>query len=303
VLVSEGLIERKQWSGTFVSGLPVTTYVAMLANADALSAMSGHYLRTIVSAARDHIEGSGHRVLPAFGHGTADEEILDSVQLLTRPVTKGLVGILSTVRVETVSELIEQAGIPLVSIDLGTASSRYAVVLDLARMADIAAEQMRARGYEDFAVMSHAQVDEASGGMEGPCAASWLGRAFAALPPDRVITIRWSWDMADAYHAFKRAWSRPDRPRAVFFADDAICDAATRAILELGIKVPEELGVITHANAGRHFHFPLPLARIEFDPAQAVAMAWDMREKLLAGQTLEEPVRSVLPQWREGRSI
>lgn len=88
-----------------------------------------------------------------------------------------------------------------------------------------------------------------------------------------------------------------------FFFDDGICDVATRAILELGIKVPEELAIVTHANVGRQFSFPVEFTSIGWDAGEVVNAAWQMLEKLISGRSVWEPVTKVAPHLRMGQSI
>jgi len=103
------------------------------------------------------------------------------------------------------------------------------------------------------------------------------------------------------FQLFLRAGSR--RRRAVFFMDDNPADAGTRAILELGIKVPEQLAIVTHGNAGRSFSFPVPLTCIEFDPAEVTQTAWAMLQKLIEDKPVEEPTVWIAPRLRQGKFL
>ena len=120
---------------------------------------------------------------------------------------------------------------------------------------------------------------------------------------DRLIRVPWTIDYGEAYSVFKRWWSRPNRPRAVYFWDDALCDVVIHAILELGIKVPEDLAVLTFANRGKEFRFPTPLTSIGFDPVEAAGAGCDMLRRLVSGQGVDQPVVRLFPTIRDGDSL
>jgi DNA-binding LacI/PurR family transcriptional regulator len=76
------------------------------------------------------------------------------------------------------------------------------------------------------------------------------------------------------------------RPRAVFFRDDCICDMAIRTILELGIRVPQELSFFTHLSEGRQSAFPVPLSAVGFSTAHAASLSCDLLFRLIKDRSL-----------------
>jgi len=304
-LASQGLIERKQKSGTYVSTALGTTTVAIVANADLLTASTSYYFRRLVQEARRLIRESGRRPVAAYGHGNTLQACLDSIDVLTRPAEGKLLGVLSTMPLGSAAERLKEAGISAVDIGAGLPVGKHSVIFDYARLTEMGAQRLLSAGYADFAVMC---VHPASG--ETDMEANGLGEMLLHLQEkavdfraDRLIPVPGSYDLKQTYHIFKQVWASAKRPRAIFFCDDGICDVATRAILELGIKVPEELAIVTHANKGRTFHFPVPLTCVEFDPAAAVRAAWGMLEKLMTGERVDDPVVRIPPHWREGKSV
>ena len=69
----------------------------------------------------------------------------------------------------------------------------------------------------------------------------------------------------------------------VFFTDDFIARGGMCAILEAGLKVPEDLGVITFSNRGNMPFFPLKLTKIEADPFDLAHMIVDEILRRIAG--------------------
>jgi DNA-binding LacI/PurR family transcriptional regulator/DNA-binding transcriptional regulator YhcF (GntR family) len=55
-------------------------------------------------------------------------------------------------------------------------------------------------------------------------------------------------------------------PQAIYFADDYLAQGALTALLAAGVRIPDQVQVITHANRNLGPVFPLPLTRVELDP-------------------------------------
>jgi DNA-binding LacI/PurR family transcriptional regulator len=90
------------------------------------------------------------------------------------------------------------------------------------------------------------------------------------------------------WEEFREIWSAgPQRPDGLIFADDTLFHDARSAVVAAGVRVPEQLAIITHANARQFDPRPLSVTRLEIDPLQ---------HAIELGQTvalaLEHPERS-----------
>ena len=96
------------------------------------------------------------------------------------------------------------------------------------------------------------------------------------LPNERIVALPWGgYSCEGIYSSFRAWWEGLDRkPGALFFMDDAVCDVALRVITELGIKVPEELAILTQATVGQVFHFPVRLTCLEFNSTDVCDITW-----------------------------
>ena len=308
-LASDGLVRRKQGHGTFVSDQARQGIVATVFNTMMLSSPVGFYFRRLLDEAKKHIQRAGYRpfLAAAYGETPMSDDVTLSTSLLDGRITGQVLGVLSMAALDEIEDRLADAGIAAVSVR-GTPvePSQYSVILDNVRRIELAVELLRSRGHDDFAVM-YSQAGPRPTVPENDYTFQVIDstlRACGVEPSDgRVIGVPWSGDCAHAYDVFKQWWARPDRPRAIFFYEDAVCDVATRAILELGIKVPQELAIVTHANVGRTFHFPVSLTRVEYDPAEVVAIAWNMLAKLIGKEPVDEPRVFVPPNVREGESL
>jgi DNA-binding LacI/PurR family transcriptional regulator len=115
---------------------------------------------------------------------------------------------------------------------------------------------------------------------------------FLSMAATYGVNVRPNWivnqpypDQQAGWHGFKTLWNaNPDKPNAVFIADDLLFPSAAAAIMDLGIKVPEELIVITDANRGSGMVFPFQVTSVVYDPCECAELMGDMMIKLLHKQ-------------------
>jgi DNA-binding LacI/PurR family transcriptional regulator len=96
------------------------------------------------------------------------------------------------------------------------------------------------------------------------------------------------------WEAFRDVWTAlPEKPDGLLVTDDVLFRDAARAILELGIAVPERLKVATHANVSiQHTPTPFPHTRFEFDPQTDAKALADLLGRRMAGENPPtEPIR------------
>ena len=301
-LVSHGVLERKQRLGTYVANHVGVKRVAILTCSENLSSPAGQFYEQLLHQCEAHISCSGYKSLPTISRGHLDADIRSSVRFLDTPVSREIIGLLffgtdlGSLRGECKSRAIPVVGISsaLPYFDLPS------VVLDYQFMIQHGMKLLNDHGYDDYVLM---QVRRPEVGLDG---GTELARLVydSGVEHDQMEWLPWpGYDYRGVYESFKAFLSRPKRPRAIFFLDDAICDIALRVITEFRIRVPEDLAIITHANSCRHFHFPLPLTCLEFDAAEAVNLAWYMLEKLIEKEPLEPPVVYVKPTLKQGQSL
>jgi DNA-binding LacI/PurR family transcriptional regulator len=198
--------------------------------------------------------------------------------------------------------MFADAGMNVVSMGMAVPASKYGIVLDYAQMMRLAKEALHVYGHDDFALMVREFYKHE---LELPRVKKVKSLQLEAVGgrQDSIIQVKPSLTYADAYRAFKEWWAKPDRPNAIFFDDDGLCDVASRVVLELGIKVPDELAIITDLNVGRTIDFPVPLTGVGWDPSLLMREAWSMLNSLICGMTIEPPVLYIPPVIIDGRSL
>lgn len=302
-LVTDGLVRRVPKSGTFVSEAVGTETVSVLGDVELLSSPAGFYFRRLVEEAKQLMTGGGYRPVMSVGHGRTREEFAQSIHLLDKPVAKQTVGVLSTIPMGSLEDRLEKVGIPCVSISAYRPYDHHSIILDYEEMVGLGIELLKAEGHDDFTLMFHCEPGNQEKALE-----TELRRVRSFIPDFRAermlaVPITDFHTYEPAYSAFKDWWHGSRRTRAIFFHNDQITDIALRAILELGIKVPDDLAILTHANVGKQFHFSVPLTCVEFDPAEAVRAAWEMLEKRIKDQPVTESQVFIRPKIRTGNSL
>ncbi len=291
-LAAEGLIVRRQRLGSFVAEQLRPVNIALLVDAKLLACPVSRFYRSFFQAAHEAIERAGYRVILISEFG-------DSVETL-KLLLKNTHGVLSLTGLERWGDFFRKEGIPTVEVLTGKERGPNTILLDYQAMCRMAQAELEARGLHDFAVASQSNPADAGA---GPDEHGEMALEMVRHDSERLLQVPWSWDCRFAYAAFKKWWSGASRRSAVFFYDDGLCDVALRAMLELGVKVPEELQILTQSNTGNFFHFPVSLARIEFDPVEIAGAAWEMLTQRLRQPTVDFPCRNIPPRFVAGDSL
>lgn len=92
------------------------------------------------------------------------------------------------------------------------------------------------------------------------------------------------------WEEFREIWiARREKPDGLIVMDDVLFDEARVAIQELGIHVPEQLRIVTHANKGVARRYPFPVTEIQVDPERLAEALGGMLLKRLRGEPVEPP--------------
>lgn len=308
-LANEGLIVRRQRAGSFICDDKLDNghgIIALLAPLDHIASSGGHYYKSLISHAQKLVGQSDFRSVIAIGHGATVDEFANSVHLFDNPVSKNIVGVLSIVGLGQMKEKVRQANMCCVTIDEPGMSATNCVLLCYEQLVSMGIEHLKAHGHFDFA-MVYCDTPEAEGEARSiqrkEKFRSWIKACGIELKENRLLPIPFHDGRNDAYRILKEFLVSPDRPKAVFFADDIICENGTRAILELGIKVPEELSIITQSNEGHEIPFPVPLTKLEISASEVVNTAWHMLKTMIETKSQERPYVYIYPKLRIGQSV
>ena len=194
---------------------------------------------------------------------------------------------------------LRRHAVPVVEMSWGALPGNSRALLDYPRLAAEAMAFVRRAGKTTVGWLAPR--------VWGPTVATdplWQGLCKAARASG--LTSRPEWQIAfvalsqqGGYETFRQLWARRQRPAALVIGDDVAAAGAARAMVDLGVDVPGELLVITHANVGAPVHYPLSFCRIGMDVTVAVRQAWVLLAEAIGDPA--QPSRDVLiaPQWIE----
>ena len=104
--------------------------------------------------------------------------------------------------------------------------------------------------------------------------------------PGRVVQDTEARLLGSGWQGFRDLWTASrDRPDGLLVLDDVLYRDAARAILELGIRVPSQLRIVTHSNRGDDLVHPFPVSLLEVDPEEMAAAAAEFIIQSLEGRS------------------
>lgn len=306
VLVSDGLVVRKKNTGTFVADTQVVT-VAILVDYRAMASPFFDYYRRLVDEAKKSVSDSRYRPMLWLTQGDSLDEMIESTALFDKRNLSNTIGVLNFDDDERMDKYLRELGVKTVTMSANIPVGEYSVVIDGVSVCRLAADKLRAHGHDDFAIMFFDRSEDPKNGELDE--RMWrenleLLRNLVGFREDRLLGVSTQSDwLSTAREVFRDWWAKEDRPRAIFFQDDSLCDIVMRMITELGIRIPQDLAIITHANVGRELLSPTPLTRIGYDPLEVSRAMWNMLQQLIMGKPVVEKAVYVSPHVVEGMSL
>ncbi len=279
-LAADGVVVRKHGSGTYLVRRPVNR-IEVFMRLENIATVAGYWYRDMLHAFQALGLEQGIQVEAVMGFGETTDKVIASLERkLSRPSGSDLVGTASLLMsTELDDELMKLVPQPVSLLRLFPSGKPGEVVLDYQALADAFRAIMLEHGYDDFTLIFsddppekngigtyrviHAMCDRITGGD----ASRQLG-VVADFIEEADFQNRLEERFLEWYHS-------PRRTKAAVFFDDGIFSSCCRIMFRHGIRIPEDLAVLTHANVGRLFDFPFVPFRIGFDAKVAARAMWD----------------------------
>jgi len=302
VLVKEGTLRRQRGKGTVVVDRLTTGKFAIVASPEMLSFnTSPFYLLTINALVNCLREANPrYRANIILGQaGISDEQgFADTVDLLDPRVVETLRGVISFKPLGKVGETLEARGIPVIRI--GRGSDEWAVWYDPVQLIRQGVDHLAGSGCRRPGLIWGCPHHPARPEDE-------FDKIFARLAGERGMEFRservphiegYHWTEQAGYDLFTAIWKQSKKPDSLLVTDDMLCRGVLRAILHFGVRIPDDLRLITHANEGVSFPFHLPVTRLEASPLDFARQACELlllrsRGKLPVQKRVTIPVRLV----------
>lgn len=287
VLEREGLVERRQGSGTYVCDRRASQHVGVAINVEALAlpALTAFYLST-ARQVWQRFEEAGQRVKL---YATTDKESPDHPQIaqeeLLDAAEQGRLSalVVFTILPSDVSERLHAAGVILIGFnDLAAVRVNF----DYEGMVRDGVRLLVEAGCRRIALVGW-----------GAPRYRRIGSVFAEALTSLGVQPRTAWIRDDldpalpgaGWEDFREIWSAStEKPDGILFCDDILYRDASISIRELNIRVPDDLMIVTHHNKGNTLPHLFPATLLQFDTDAYAEALTQGTLALLRGETPPE---------------
>lgn len=297
----EGLVERRPGRGTYVLDRTAQKHVAVIIGVHPDHKREGQFVLRLANYfyhffAHEKIAMRPYWApahLPAAARDVSLEEFQRAV---ARNEVAGIV-VLKGPLDERWKTALAQAGAPMVgeetpyevgtdSMDFLREAIRYLVAHGRRRIGLLVwrdPEAQRACPWLTDVVPQFQELVRQAGGESRP---GWIGHDLHPLT------------VGSGYSLFRELWlAHPEKPDGLVITDDTSYTDFATAALEMRIRVPAELLVVTHANKDSGVLYPFPTARLEIDPDEVGAELGRLALRLMRKEPVPTGIRKISFQW------
>ena len=257
-LAHEGLVERRQGSGTYVTDHRKQRAVAVATATYAGQVVNSFQLRLFLLLC-ELFQRRGYRCRPyvvpyIFGEGWT--QLIEDVE---RHRIAGAVFVAMNATSENIP--FAEQGVPYLQCD----GAPESVGLDWVDLMRTGARHLLEQGCRRIALMQWL------GDMSQPREAQ---AAFAATLAEFNVPVRDEWIRGTVapetpgagWEQFREIWAaRDEKPDGLLVTDDVLFRDVALGILDSHIRVPDQLQVVVHANKGSGLTYPFPVSLLEVD--------------------------------------
>ncbi|MBI4026774.1 MAG: GntR family transcriptional regulator [Verrucomicrobia bacterium] len=272
----EGLVTRHQGKGTFVSDAsPGRNQIGILTYLDETLPTVSVYPQNLLRSQLNHLRRLGEqpRLYSTFGTdriGDVRQHAREVLEDCARSRLRCLI-VAASYNASQAENALKRWGIHVIGSHREEAISACNVAPDSGAMAETGLRHLLSLGFRKPAILAsrptYAAMDKQV-------------KAYLHLMEQQRIAVRPGWFRSEefasdaaGYQQFQRLWAMDDRPEAILITDDIMAQGATRAMMDLGIRVPRDLTVMVEMNRWSCLVYPAPVIALEidFDPVGLAA--------------------------------
>ncbi|WP_309104232.1 LacI family DNA-binding transcriptional regulator [Microbacterium sp.] len=192
----------------------------------------------LASGIGDEARAHGRTLVLVDLRGDGDDE-LEAAEVL---VTSRVSGVIATPVSGELGRFLGRIGVPLIEVDRRfDADEHDAVVIDNRSAARDTTNRLLDAGHRRIALL----IDETEWTTGEERQQGYLDALEAReMPADDSLIVQAGWDAEEATAAARRLLSLPDRPTAVFAANNVLTEGVWRAAAELGLGIPADVSVV-----------------------------------------------------------
>jgi DNA-binding LacI/PurR family transcriptional regulator len=306
VLEAEGVVDRRSGSGTYVctpgQGRPVQ-HVAVWCERDIFDPHASYFYRYVPRQLVRYFQQQGFAAKLYIGEVSHSEPpraeltCTEFAQAVEQHQICGVVAMDEPTGSQWLASLYEQ-NIPLVRSREKNGQSKSPCVLSNKTLKGrMGAEYLLSHGRRKIALMQWLEPKPPEARTFNPTM-----DGFTAALAEAGVEINPKWIRSDlppgapgaGWEEFREIWSTSEeKPDGLLVCDDMLFLGAAMAILQLGIRVPEDLLVVTHYNKGSGLKVPFPVVKLQMDPHEYVEELGQALVKLMRGQPVENRAATI----------
>lgn len=240
----------------------------------------------LASGIGDEARAHGRTLVLVDLRGNGADELEAAEALVASRVS----GVIATPVSPELSGFLSRIGVPLIEVDRRfDAEATDAVVVDNRAAARDTTMRLLAAGHERIALL----IDETEWTTGSERQRGYLDALAARkVRVDESLIVQAGWDADEARAAAERILSRPDRPTAVFAANNVLTEGTWRAAASLGLGIPSDVSLVGFDDAP-WMSMVQPGVSTRFQDAGALG-ATAMRALLDRIESHEAPVRTIV---------
>jgi len=289
LLAVQGYVERRPRSGTYVGNHRQRQAVGILCGVDITHPRASYFYRRLVHRLRTDLEDLElpvriyiGRAAPGSGDGLMCNEFWEDVaeHRLAAAVR------VATPQDDQWTHRLDREGVAWFPRPNG-----FEVWQDYPGLIREGLAYLRDNGCRRIAVVGWPGVEAAAGSRLRDLRAS----LEAEMDPKRFKTDLRIGSTGAGWDAVMELWTgSTDKPDGLLVCDDVLFSEAAQGLAALGVRVPEDLLVASHATAGDSDLVPFPMLRLEFNADEHARLLAEHVAAVVSGRT-PEPRRVTLP--------
>lgn len=293
--ISRGYLEARRGVGTFVSEKQGTSCIGLVFGEDVLHTQETPVASMMCRELRLYLGRMGQGVkLYVEQDRNGKAQLPEDLKVDLR--THRIVGLISAAsRAESLlKEWPEWSSLRIPHVDINDHNFHsHAVIFDAEALLDIALRYIRMQNKNKVGVigLDPESIDSA----KQKLALSGMTTCDAWMP---VCTYKGNLAEKSGHEAMLELWGAREKPEAVVVMDDIMAKGVCQAALHHGLKIPDDLLLITHSNRDSGVFYPYPLPCIEFDIAECARCAGELLLDAIAQPDLPRQTRTVHPGLR-----
>lgn len=280
-LVQDGLLERRKGSGTYVSDPRLSKAVGILIEQDIFHPGTSYYFQRVVQSLRTWFKEKKLNSRLYVGHthvGGGMPKRPTCLEFWEDVAQHRLLGVISvgTGTKENWISPLREKGIAVVDTHWGGSKNRGQ---GPAKTIEMGVEHLLAKGRCQLACLNWGEDPGRAWNLFKKVVSKSGGKTRKSW----MVTAGTAGVLEKGAEAFDTLWRQSSRPDGLVVADDQLYHAIIPSLFRSGVRVPEELTIVTHSTKGDPRPLCFPVDRIEVDPDTHAAAQGEQLLAMLDG--------------------